>query len=80
VLRDYPGLTTCLVTRVYSYGAGGAARPEDKKTLDYFNARFAESGYRVPDLLRAVALSNAFSEIVEPKAPTPAVKTASTAN
>ncbi|MDY6946949.1 MAG: DUF1588 domain-containing protein, partial [Pseudomonadota bacterium] len=80
VLHDYPGLTTCLVQRVYSYGAGGAARPEDKQTLDYFNARFAESGYRVPDLLRAVALSNAFSEIVEPKSPTPAVTTASSAN
>jgi hypothetical protein len=80
VLRDYPGLTSCLVQRVYSYGSGGAARPEDKKTLDYFNARFAESGYRVPDLLRAVALSNAFSEIVEPKPKAPAVTTASTAN
>jgi hypothetical protein len=80
VLRDYPGLTTCLVQRVYSYGAGGAARPEDKKTLEYFNARFAEAGYRVPDLLRTVALSNAFSEIIEPKSKAPAVKTASTAN
>jgi hypothetical protein len=80
VLRDYPGLTTCLVQRVYSYGAGGAARPEDKKTLDYFNARFAEAGYRVPDLLRTVALSNAFSEIIEPKSKAPAVTTASTAN
>ena len=80
VLRDYPGLTSCLVQRVYAYGAGGAARPEDKKTLDYFNARFAEAGYRVPDLLRTVALSNAFSEIVEPKAKAPAVTTASTAN
>ncbi len=80
VLRDYPGLTSCLVQRVYSYSAGGAPRPEDKKTLDYFNARFAEAGYRVPDLLRTIALSNAFSEIVEPKSKAPAVKTASSAN
>jgi hypothetical protein len=80
VLRDYPGLTSCLVQRVYSYGSGGAARPEDKKTLDYFNARFAEAGYRVPDLLRTIALSNAFSDIVAPKSPTPAVKTANAAN
>lgn len=80
VLRDYPGLTSCLVQRVYSYSSGGAARPEDKKTLEYFNARFAEEGYRVPDLLRTIALSNAFSEIVEPKTKVPAVTTASTAN
>ena len=80
VLRDYPGLTTCLVQRVYSYGSGGAPRPEDKKTLDYFNARFAEAGYRVPDLLRTVALSNAFSEIVEPQSKAPAAQTASATN
>jgi hypothetical protein len=77
VLHDNPGLTSCLVQRVYSYGSGGAVRPEDKKTLDYFKARFAEEGYRVPDLLRTIALSNAFSEIVEPKSDAPAVKTAS---
>lgn len=76
VLHDYPGLTSCLVQRLYSYGSGGAVGPEDKKTLDYFNGRFAEAGYRVPDLLRTIALSNAFSEIVEPKSQAPAVKTA----
>jgi hypothetical protein len=76
VLHDYPALTSCLVQRVYSYSSGGAPRPEDKKTLDYFNARFAEAGYRLPDLLRTIALSNAFSEIVEPKSQVPAVKTA----
>jgi hypothetical protein len=80
VLRDYPGLTSCLVQRVYSYGSGGALRPEDKKTLDYFNARFAEAGYRVPDLLRTIALSNAFSAIVEPTSKLPAAQTASASN
>ncbi|WP_116812286.1 DUF1592 domain-containing protein [Steroidobacter cummioxidans] len=80
VLRDHPQLTSCLVQRVYSYGSGGAVRSEDKKTLEYFNASFADAGYRVPDLLRTIALSNAFSEIVEPKANVPAVKTASTTN
>jgi hypothetical protein len=80
VLHDYPGLTSCLVQRVYSYSSGTAVRPEDKKTLDYFNARFAEAGYRVPDLLRAIALSNAFSEILPPKSQAPAVTTASTTN
>jgi hypothetical protein len=77
VLHDYPALTSCLVQRVYAYGSGGPVGKEDKKTLDYFNARFAEEGYRVPDLMRTIALSNAFSEIVEPKPPAPAVKTAS---
>lgn len=77
VLRDYPALTSCLVQRVYSYSSGGAVRSEDKKAFDYFNARFADAGYRLPDLLRAIALSNAFSEIVEPKSQAPAAQTAS---
>ncbi len=76
VLHDYPALTSCLVQRVYSYGSGGAAGAEDKKTLDYFNARFADAGYRLPDLLRTVALSNAFSDIIEPKSQVPAAQTA----
>lgn len=78
VLHDVPALTTCLVQRVYSYSSGAAVRPEDKKTLDYLNASFAESGYRVPQLMRTIALSNAFSEIVEPETPVPASQTAST--
>jgi hypothetical protein len=77
VLHDNAGLTSCLVQRVYSYGTGGAVRPEDKKTLEYFNARFSEAGYRVPDLLRTIALSESFSEIVAPKPQAPPVKTAS---
>jgi Protein of unknown function (DUF1588)/Protein of unknown function (DUF1592)/Protein of unknown function (DUF1585)/Protein of unknown function (DUF1595)/Protein of unknown function (DUF1587) len=77
VLHDNAGLTSCLVQRVYSYGTGGALRPEDKKTLEYFNARFAEAGYRVPDLMRTIALSDSFSDIVEPKPQAPPVKTAS---
>jgi hypothetical protein len=80
VLSEHPGLTSCLVQRVYSYASGSAVRPEDKKTLEYFNASFAEAGYRVPDLLRTIALSKAFSEIVEPKSPAPAVTTASATN
>ena len=77
VIHDHPALTSCLVQRVYSYGSGGAVRSEDKKTLEYFNARFADTGYRLPDLLSTVVLSNAFSEIVEPKSKAPAAQTAS---
>ncbi|HEY6640902.1 DUF1588 domain-containing protein [Povalibacter sp.] len=76
VLRDHPALPTCLVRRVYSYASGGAVLAEDKNTFDFFNARFAEAGYRLPNLLRTIALSNAFSEIVEPKSQVPAAQTA----
>ncbi len=62
-LHDNPGLPSCLVQRVYSYGSGGAARTADRPLLQYFTARFAEKGYRLRDLLRTVALSKSFSHV-----------------
>ncbi len=61
VLRDNPLLPTCLVKRVYSYGAGGPVAPADKPVLAWLGERFAEGGYRLPDLLRTVATSQPFS-------------------
>ncbi|MHB1206402.1 MAG: DUF1588 domain-containing protein [Rhodospirillaceae bacterium] len=65
VLHDHPALTSCLVKRAYSYGSGGPSTADDKDKLDYFNARFAEQGYKLPGLLRTIALSNAFSKIAD---------------
>lgn len=69
VLRDNPALTSCLVKRMYSYGIGGPARKsDDKEMLPYLREQFAENGYRVPGLMRTIALSNAFSSVDEPAA------------
>ena len=76
VLHDHPALTSCVVRRVYAYGSGAPIRADDKDVLEYFNTRFSEAGYRFPDLMRIVALSNSFSEVIEPKPAAPAVKTA----
>jgi hypothetical protein len=76
VLHDHPALPACLVRRVYAYGSGSPKSGADKDVLDYFSAKFAQSGYRVPELMRTIALSNAFSEVAEPAAA--AVKTAGT--
>ena len=65
-LHDYPGLTSCLVRRVYSYGSGGPTRTEDDAVLAYFNNRFAAQGYKLPDLLRTITLSPAFSQVAPP--------------
>ncbi len=75
VLHDHPSLTSCLVKRAYSYGTGQPTRPDDRDKLDYIHTRFASSGYRLPDLLRTITLSNAFSRIIE--TPAPATRTAS---
>lgn len=59
-LRDNPALPTCLVDRLYSYGSGGAATPADRTLIKYFTTEFAENGYKLPALLRTIALSDAF--------------------
>jgi len=77
-LHDHPALPACLVNRVYSYGTGGPTSvSQDKLLLEHFKERFSKEGYKLPELLRDIALSNAFSEVRESGAkPAPATKTA----
>jgi len=76
-LRDHPALPSCLVRRVYSYGAGGPTTREDAPLLSYFTKTFAEQGYKLPDLLRSITLSPVFSEVAPAPEPAPAENTAS---
>ncbi|ANO52135.1 hypothetical protein BA177_13865 [Woeseia oceani] len=71
-LRDNPELPRCLVQRVYSYGTGGPPAIDARPVLDYFDQSFAEQGYKLPELLRAVALSDAFARIKEGPSEAPA--------
>ena len=64
-LHDHPQLGACLVKRVYGWAAGAPAQPSDKPTLDWLGARFAADGYRLPDLLRTVALQSAIAPVRE---------------
>ena len=64
VVHDHPGLTSCLVNRVFSYGVGRTPTQSEKKWLDsYIEQSFAEKGYRVPQLLQRIATSEAFFQI-----------------
>mgnify|MGYP002381935975 CR=1 FL=1 len=75
-LHDSPALPACMVKRAYSYGTGGETKAADKPMLQYLTARFAEEQYRLPDLLRTIALSRAFSHVAETPAALPDAKTA----
>ena len=67
-LRQNPALPKCLVERLYDYSVGGpaAASRERVAFLKYVNQEFSEYEYRLHDLLRTIALSDAFSRITEP--------------
>jgi hypothetical protein len=74
-LHDHPALPQCLVKRLYAYGTGGPLSEGDDATLKYVGERFAAEGYRVPALLRTIAMSDAFANVVEAPLPSPAAKT-----
>ena len=68
-LHDDPALPACLVQRLYAYGVGGLTKEDNKATLPYLKQRFAQEGYRLPSLMRTIALSTAFVEVSTPPVP-----------
>ena len=73
-MHDHPQLTSCLVRRVYSYATGGPLSSADDGAITALNAAFGQAGYRYPALLRMIATSDAFYEIVEPAGETKAAQ------
>jgi hypothetical protein len=71
VLRDNPATPACLVSRLYAYAAGRPAAAGEKDWVKYLQEQFVAHGYRVPDLLRSIAVSDAFYRIA-PDAAKPA--------
>lgn len=63
-MRDHPKLPYCLVNRLYAYGTGGPVSLRyDRDILARLLEQFAGHGYKIPDLLRDIALSGAFSKV-----------------
>jgi len=63
-MRNHPKLPYCLVNRLYAYGTGGPVSLRyDRDILAHFLEQFAGHGYKVPDLLREITLSAAFSKV-----------------
>lgn len=70
-LSNNAALPACLVQRLYSYGSGGATTAQDNQILAYFNERFAVDGYKLPDLLRTIAMSESFTRVTDGWNPAP---------
>jgi hypothetical protein len=73
-LRNNPALPKCLVQRMYYYSVGGPTVPSNQRVafLKYVNQEFADDGYRLRELLRTIALSDAFSRVTVPAVAEPA--------
>jgi len=71
-LSTHPETPRCLVEKLYRYAVGRDVVWGERAYLDYLNARFAESGYRLPDLMRTIALSQQFYAVGRVQASGPA--------
>ncbi len=65
-MHDDPAVVSCLVNSVYRYASGRTPQPGEKEFVAWLQRNFAADGYRLPDLLRRIALSDAFYAISPP--------------
>jgi hypothetical protein len=66
-LHDHPETPRCLVERMYRYAVGRDTEMEERSYMDYLSKSFAASGFRVPELMRTIALSENFFAIAAPQ-------------
>ncbi len=57
---ESPLIGPCLVQNLYRYAVGREQTNRERSLLRYLEVRFAEAGYRLPDLMREIALSEGF--------------------
>lgn len=62
-LRESPAVPSCLVRRTFEYGAGRAVDEQDTAWLDQALNRFAAGGYRLPALMKDMAMSQALRSV-----------------
>lgn len=62
-LRNHREVPRCLAERLYKSAVGRDITWDERPYLDWLNATFEEEDYRVPQLMRAIALSDNFFAI-----------------
>ncbi|HTV51505.1 MAG TPA: DUF1592 domain-containing protein [Steroidobacteraceae bacterium] len=65
-MHDNPATGACLVRRVFSYATGRAATRYDLPWIHDLEHHFAAEGYRMPELMRHIALSDNFYRVARP--------------
>lgn len=68
-LRDHPETPRCLVEKMYRFAVGRDTVWDERAYMDYLVETFRINGYRVPKLMRAIALSKNFFTISPEEAP-----------
>jgi Protein of unknown function (DUF1592)/Protein of unknown function (DUF1588)/Protein of unknown function (DUF1585)/Protein of unknown function (DUF1595)/Protein of unknown function (DUF1587) len=64
-IHDNPAATACLVNSLYRYAAGRDFDPGEREWQKWLGEQFAANGYRLPDLMKTIATSDAFYAVRE---------------
>ncbi len=62
-MHDNPAVPACAVQRAYSYAVARTLTPDDRAFTEYLGKSFAGNGYRMPELLRQIAVSKPFLSV-----------------
>ena len=71
-LHQNPSAPACVANRLYTYATGRSPVPSERQWMAFLEERFAEKGYKVPELLREMVLSDAFYRVAPPQVDTAA--------
>jgi hypothetical protein len=66
-LARHPRLSPCLVDTLFKYAVGRDPGAGERELLAWLQERFAASGYQLRELLRLIALSDAFRSTSGPR-------------
>jgi Protein of unknown function (DUF1585) len=65
-IHDNPATSACVVRRLYSYATGRAATRRDMPWIRELESSFVADGYRLPELLRRIAMSPELYRVTPP--------------
>ncbi len=77
-MHDNPGVPACLSEKLYRSAVGRDVVEAEAPFLEYLAAAFGAQGYRVPQLMRTIALSKTFYAASPPPLAKPGAQAAST--
>jgi hypothetical protein len=75
-MRDNPVVPMCLTDKLYRSAVGRELDESEGPFIEYLTAAFAAQGYRIPQLMRAIALSQTFYAVSAPPLAKPAAQAA----
>ncbi len=59
----HPAVPTCVANRLFAYALGQPPEMADREIEETLQKSFVKDGYRIPDLLKRIALSDALYRV-----------------